>query len=333
MPARQPSHPDRFDLPAGPIVVPAIAHLLVPLDGSSLAEAALPAATAVAAATGARLTLLHVLERRPPVTVHGERHLTGVTEAEAYLTAVAARIGDAGATVDRHVHPNPEGDVAAGIAAHAAEFDADLIVLCAHGRGGPRGWLAGALAQQVIRRETAPVLLIRPDETGVAAGFAPESVVVALDGTAEGEAALAAAVGLARAFGAALRPTAIVATLATVPADRLATARLTPTATSAALDLEEGTAAAYLDALGERVRAAGVSVVPEVGRGDAVEAVLRIAARSGRHVLALATHGRTGLDALWAGSVGAKVVSRAAAPLLLVHPRRPARTAPAPVRP
>lgn len=328
MPTLQPDDPRRAAEPNGAVVASRVAHLLVPLDGSSLAEAALPAAIAVAERTGARATLLHVLERRAPATVHGDRHLTEVAQAEAYLVAVAGRFEEVGLAVGRHVHPNREGDVAAAVAAHAAELDVDLIVLCAHGRGGPRGWFAGALAQQVVRRETPPVLLVRDGDASL--GFDPEAIVVALDGTAEGEAALPTALALALAFGVPLRPTVIVATLATVPGDRVATARLTPTATSAALDLEEATAAAYLADLGERVRAMGVPVAAEVGRGDAVEVVLRTAGGSGRHVLALATHGRAGLDALWAGSVGARVVGRASAPLLLVHPRRPIRAAPAP---
>jgi nucleotide-binding universal stress UspA family protein len=302
-----------------PIVPVRIEHLLVPLDGSTLAEAVLPAAVALAERLGARVTLLHVLERHAPVTVHGDRHLTKEAEAGEYLDGVASRF--AGATVERHVHPNPEGDVAASIAEHAAEFDVDLIVLCTHGRGGPRGWLAGSLAQQVVRRETPPVLLVRPVVAGVTAAFAPETFVVALDGTAEGEAALPTALALAAGFDATVRLLAVVATLGTVPGDRLPTARLTPAATTAALDLEQETTALYLADLSARVQAAGVPVQAEVGRGDAVRTVVEIAAQTGRHVLALSTHGRGGLDALWAGSVGAQVVNRAAGPLLLVHPQ------------
>src|SRR5919202_2263342 len=77
-----------------------IKHLLVPLDGSRLAEAALPAATMLAERLGARVTLLHVMERHAPATVHGERHLTRAGEAEAYLNGVASRFADAGVPVE-----------------------------------------------------------------------------------------------------------------------------------------------------------------------------------------------------------------------------------------
>lgn len=300
-----------------------IAHLLAPLDGSRLAESTLPAVLALASRLPARVTLLHVLERHPPVTVHGERHLSGAAEAEAYLHGVAARFGDAAIAVDSHAHPSPEGDVAASIVAHAAEVGAKLIVLCTHGRGGPRVWLSGSIAQRVVHRAGAPVLLVRPGADGVAPPFAPRTVLVALDGTPEGEAALPAALALALALGATLHLLLVVATLGTVSGDRIATARLTPAATSAALDLEADEARSYLARLGERLRATGVPVRVEVGRGDAARVVWEHAARASDGIVALATHGHIGLDAFWSGSVGTKVVAHFAGPLLLVHPQRP----------
>ena len=296
-------------------------HLLVPLDGSRLAEAALPAALATAERLAARLTLLHVLERRAPETVHGDPHLTGVDAAERYLAALVTRCAAAGVAVDTHVHPNPEGDVVASIAAHAAELGADLIVLCAHGHGGARHRLTGALAQQVIRRATPPVLLVRP--AAAEAGFAPGTVVVALDGTPAAEAVLPVALAMARGFAAGVVLAIGIPTLGTVDAERAVTARFRPTATAAALDLEEASAAAYLDRLAARLRDTGLPVRAEVGRGDAVQTVGRLAAVSEPSLLALATHGRAGLDALWTASVGSRLVEQARGPLLLVHPGQP----------
>lgn len=135
------------EVPMVATVSPEFGHLAVPLDGSRMAEAAVPVALALATRLPARVTLLHVIERAAPETVHGDRHLTGVAEAEAYLAEVARRFAVAGIAAEVHAHPNPEGDVAAGIADHAAELGARLVVLCAHGRGGLRGWLSGTVAQ------------------------------------------------------------------------------------------------------------------------------------------------------------------------------------------
>lgn len=301
----------------GPMTGLPIAHLLVPLDGSPLAESALPAAMALARHLPARVTLLHVLERAAPETIHGERHLKGTGEAEAYLADVASRFAEAGIAVASHTHPDPEGDVAGSIAVHARAQRADLIVMCAHGRGGLRDWFSGAIAQRVIRHGGAPVLMMRQASTGEVAPFAPRTILVALDGTAEGEAALPAALTFAGALGAALHLLVVVETLATVRGDRAAAARLTPRATSAALDLASDEARAYLERLRARLAATGVVVTAEVDRGEAARVVVADAERHGASLIALATHGRAGLDALWSASVGSRVVARSGGPLLL----------------
>jgi len=295
-----------------------IAHLLVPLDGSRLAEGALAPAMTLAARLGARVRLVHILERGAPATIHGERHLTSTGEAEAYLRGVASRFADAGIAVEVHTHGSPEGDVADSIAIHARAGRADLIVLCAHGRGGLRGWLAGAIAQRVVRHGGAPVLMIRQGADPDTAPFAPRTVLVALDGTTAGEVALPAALALARATGATLHLLVVVATIDTITGDRAATARLAPSATGAALDLESATARRYLAGLRTRLAGGGLAVTTEVARGAAAETVLASAVRAGESVVALATHGRAGFDAFWAASVGARVVAHTRGPLLLV---------------
>lgn len=300
-----------------------IAHLLVTLDGSRLAESAIQPTITLAQHLGGRVTLLHILERDAPETVHGQRHLTNIGEAEAYLNGIASRFADAGIAVETHAHPSPEGDVAASIAVHALGHRADLIIMCAHGRGGWRDWLLGGIAQRTVRRAGAPILMIRQETSGQTAPFAPHTVTVALDGTAEGERALPPALTLATALGAALHLLLVVATLTTVGGDRAATARLMPTATSAALDQESSGAREYLSQLRERLAATGIPITIEVQRGAPVQAVLASASQSGENLVALATHGRGGLEAVWAASVGAQVISRSNGPLLLVGARSP----------
>src|SRR5437870_7678712 len=90
-------------------------RLLVPLDGSRLAEAVLPVVERLAAAFGAAIVLLHVRERGAPQTVHGERHLTEVGSADSYLSRIVDGLRARGLTATSHVHDVPEGDVAASI--------------------------------------------------------------------------------------------------------------------------------------------------------------------------------------------------------------------------
>jgi nucleotide-binding universal stress UspA family protein len=65
-------------------------HLLVPLDGSRLAEAALPAAATLSKTLGARVTLIHVIERGAPQEIHGQQHLSDPAEASVHVGEVAA---------------------------------------------------------------------------------------------------------------------------------------------------------------------------------------------------------------------------------------------------
>ena len=301
-----------------------IRRILVPLDGSRLAEWVLAPAVSLARHLGAQITLLHVTERGAPSSVHGERHLTQVAESDRYLAEVAARSAAAGVETDTHVHPNPEGNVPQSIVEHAAGLDADLIVLAAHGEGGARRALFGSVAQQVLRRGDRPVLLIRPPESGAVPGieqngFVLRRVLVPLDGEPAAEAAVPFAVTLARAYHAEIVLLRVVPTLSTIVGERAGAAKLVPTAAAATLDYEEADAQRYLRAIGELLRAVGIGVSWAVARGDAAQGVLGEVAASGAELLIMASHGRTGLSAVLTGSVASKVVGRYDGPVLLVR--------------
>jgi nucleotide-binding universal stress UspA family protein len=164
------------------------ARILVPLDGSRLSESVLPVAETLATAFGASLVLLHVLERAAPQTIHGERHFQDPDKARAYLDDLAGNLTRRGLSVTVHIHDTPEPNVALSIAGHAIEERADLVVLCTHGRGGVRGFVWGAIAQQVLQRGEVPVLLVRaPAQGAEPAPFAPTTILVPLDATAAAE--------------------------------------------------------------------------------------------------------------------------------------------------
>jgi nucleotide-binding universal stress UspA family protein len=293
--------------------------LLVPLDGSYLAEAVLPLVERFATVFGAKVMLLHVLERGAPKAVHGARHLCEPEEATTYLEGIADRLRAAGVSAEYHTHEVREGDVARSVVSHAGEEPTDLIVLCTHGSGRVRELLFGSIAQQVVHRGSTPVLLVRPALDGSAPPFEPHRVLVPLDGTAAAEAALDPAGELARTFGASLHLVMVVATQETIRGDRIPAATLLPSATRAALDLERQGAAGYLDGLAARLRAADLSVTTEVRRGDTASALADEAAEPGVGLVVLATHGRAGVQAIWSGSVAAQLLARTRAPVLLLR--------------
>lgn len=297
-----------------------LAHLLVPLDGSRLAESALPAVLTLAKRLGARITLLHVVERAAPATVHGDRHLTAREEAASYLAGVVSWLAERGVGAEVRVEPDG-GDVAERIASRAAEDGADLVVLCTHGRGGLRGLVFGRVAQQVLQRGHVPVLLVQPTPAGREQPFTCRRILVPLDGSTTAEAALPAASSLAAACGAELLLAMVVPTVESVSGERAAAARLMPTAAAAVLDAEAAEAVAYLQSVASMPIAVGTAGRPAtaVERGEPVRTLLDLASRREIDLIVMATHGRSGVGAVWAGSVAARIVAHSTRPVLLVR--------------
>ena len=301
------------------VVERAYKRLLVPLDGSKLAEAVLPAVAAIARRAASEVTLMHVLEERAPTTIHGEKHLLDASEASAYVEEVAGRLRAEGVDVRFHVHEAREGDVARSIVEHTEEFAPDVVVLCAHGPGGLRGFVSGRVGQQVLQLGTRPILLIQPDARGNAPAFDLDSVLVPLDGTEEHEGALASAAPLAELFGAVLHLIYVVPTVATLADERTRSAVLLPTAMRAILDMTQQRGTEYLDQVAERCRSQGLTVAPEVLRGSTVAALLNRAQRLEVDLIVMASHGRAGLSAFLSGSVAPRLMKKVKGPLLLVR--------------
>jgi nucleotide-binding universal stress UspA family protein len=293
-------------------------HILIPLDGSLLAEAVLPAGAYLAGVCGSLVTLLHVIERAAPQEVHGERHLRDAAAAGEYLDEVAQSAFPAGMRVERHVHTNGVTDVAAGIALHVGEFEPDMILMCTHGRGGLRGFIFGRIAHRVVKLGSKPVLLIPPHAVGIMPKFSCRRLLVALDGNPAHEDALRVAVTLAQACGAELQLLMVVPTAGTLSGEEAATAVMLPGATAALLDLVEQEAQQYLQRHLISLQEAGVSVTTGVLRGDPVTDIIEAAVQTGTDLIVMATHGKTGIEAFWSGSAASNVATRSMIPLLLV---------------
>jgi len=296
-------------------------HLLVPLDGSHMAEASLPAAVYLAKTLKAQVTLFHVIERGAKQEIHGERHLTGAAEAIAYLDEVAVRAFPAGIPVERHVHTTEVDNVARSIVEHVSELGPDLIVMCTHGRGGIRGFMFGRIAQQVAGLDRTPVLLIPPIAGGAQPAFSCNRMLVTLDGNPEHEESLKVASSLAKDCRAELCLVMAVHTYSTLSGEQAATAKMLPSATHALLDLAEQDAREYLNSHIVLLQTGGVKATADVRRGDPVMVIIDAAEQTGADLIVLATHGKTGMNAFWSGSTTPNVTSRSVTPLLLVPVR------------
>lgn len=143
-------------------------RILLPLDGSKLAEAALPHAVHLARQFDSQLVLLRVVVS-PYAIVAPDLVLAGTdpdlrelsTHAEQYLKGIGAQIAGQGIDVRTVVS---EGPVAEAIIDHALALDVDLIVMSTHGRGGVSRWVYGSVAERVLQGAACPVLLIRSVE-------------------------------------------------------------------------------------------------------------------------------------------------------------------------
>lgn len=293
-------------------------HIVVPLDGSPLAEAALPAAAWLAAKMAARVTLVHVIEQNAPSRVHGTVHLTDPAEAAAYLEQVARKAFAPDIQVSTHVHTKPTDDVAAGIAGHAGELGHDLIVMCAHGRGGLSRMFVGTIAQKVISLGTLPVLLTRPAPDGNAPAFSCSSILVPLDGNPAHERALPVTASLAAAFGSTLHLLTVVPEYHDLANHKAVPGRLLPGTTSKMLEIAAGQAGSRLASHVAALRERGLTAESHVLRGDPADEIVNAANSTETDLLVLATHGKSGMSAFWAGSVAHRACSRCRIPVLLI---------------
>ena len=144
------------------------ARIVVPLDGSDLAEMALPHAEELSRMSGAPLHLIRIVDvmtGRPYGTYlaveaagYAEALKAEEIEGAAYLAAVKDRIDRAGYAVTTELRRGP----ASHEITHFAQTG-DVIVMATHGRGGIRRWLLGSVAEEVVRHSPVPVLLVRAD--------------------------------------------------------------------------------------------------------------------------------------------------------------------------
>jgi nucleotide-binding universal stress UspA family protein len=292
-------------------------HILVPLDGSKLAEAALPAAVSLALAFHAPVTLLHIIEQDAPAEIHRDRHLTEAGEAQAYLAGIANRNFPSKIEVDVHVHTSPVADVARSIVDHSSDMiQPDLIILCSHGNSGMHDLFIGNIAQQVAAASDTPVLLIKPKEP--AASFQLRHILVPLDNESVHDKALPIAESLAKAYGAEVNLLCVVPTLGTLSGEQAAVSNLLPATSTVYLDIAEEIAQEHFQGHLDAFTNVNIHATAEIARGDPSTIIAKTAENLGADLILFGTHGRAGMDAFWNRSVAASVARRTQIPLLLI---------------
>jgi nucleotide-binding universal stress UspA family protein len=288
-------------------------HMLVPLDGSSLSEGVLPYAEYLARGLGARVILLSVVNpviRRPP----GPGPV-GAEERE-YLERQSHRLRSEGVETDSIVTVGYY--VVDEIITKAKKLDCDLIAMATHGRTGLGQALLGSITHEVLHRAPIPVLVVRPTEHGEL-GREPvkiTSIVVPLDGSELAEAVLPYVEDLAIRLSLEVILLQVVRARELVPAVVEGTPRdLTD---GEVAEMSQGTE--YLLGLARRLQGKGVQVRHEVLRGLPGAEIVKFARETPKNIVAMSSHGRSGLGYLVLGSVTDHVIKHSGDPVLVFRP-------------
>jgi nucleotide-binding universal stress UspA family protein len=292
-------------------------NILVPVDGSPLAEAALPFAEVLAVRSGARLTLIRAARSRSTrLTELGPvEQLRSIEDAEDYLRRVAERLGAEGYSVETGVPFG--GDPAEWIVEESGYRKADLVVMATHDRVGIDHWLHGSVAEAVVHASTIPVMLVRAaGPRALADRFSTQEpvVLVPLDGSDRGDAAVAFARDLALTIGARVvlvgvlpRPGQMVAAEGTVVAYA-----------GDDFDRIDSEARMYLQASAAQFESP-TRVERVVRYGEPAREIAAAAEEYAAATVVMGTHGRTGLVRSVLGSVAGGVLHHCTTPIILIH--------------
>ncbi len=300
-------------------------RILVPLDGSDLANQVLPYVRLLGKGFRAQVELLQIFEPISPSLadpVHG-LYLNQVVESarshvEDYLEGVAVSLRKTGLTVSSVAR---EGHPAAAIVQEAEMVPATLLVMCSHGRSGITRWLLGGTTDKVLHATSQPVLIVRSqDRRTVGPDVKLSAVLVPLDGSSLAEQALPHAVALAEVLG--LKVIVVTAT----PSQQDYTLQFTGRVSHSLAhiqDLSKRTdteAAVYLKTVCERLRQQGMSSVDRrVVHGDPASAIIAMTGEVRDAIVVMTTHGGSGLDRWIRGSVTDRIVRHAVDPVLIIR--------------
>lgn len=289
-------------------------NILVPVDGSRLAERALILAVPLADQHNATLTLVSVHEPIPEITLGGGAPVRDPAldhkwrgDHHAYLTKLAKRVGRR-TTASVQVE-FLDGKIVPTLAQYAAEHAVDLIVMCTHGRGGFQRFWMGSVADGLSRRTTVPLLLARGGRaTGTRMLQDPvfRRVLVPLDGSVRSEGAVKHVLDLMGSGPGAITLAHIVHPMMAATTVRSADAPV------------EDVRNDYLAPLAARFRRDRIVVnVDARVEQNVAKGVMAIADAHDADLIALATQGMGSIERFVMGSVADKLIRTARVPVLV----------------
>ena len=293
-------------------------RILVPLDTSELAEVALPYAEQMAGRLGSEITLMSV------------SHSAGEKEQRVFRSYIQETVAVTKERANRYLEKPTGQDVkvesailvgnpAEEIVDYAERENIDVIVMATHGRSGIGRWALGSVADKVLRATERPVVLIRAK--GARSDMLKKGVfkraLVPLDGSKESEAVIPYIEELASMLGAEVTLLQVLAVVYHVYISGDAPAQVPYTEEE--MKPLKASAESYLEKVGSGLRGKGVTTKCQVRVGAAGHEIIKLADEIGADIVAMSTHGRSGVGRLVFGSIAEKVVRTGNTPVLLVR--------------
>jgi nucleotide-binding universal stress UspA family protein len=292
--------------------------MLIPLDGSQVAEQVLPYARFLAKQLALPVNLLQVIDPEgldlwvdPEHGRYIDTILDDLTESSrAYLEKIAQSIP--GTSVQGLVE---KGKAAEVLIEHAAADRETLMVMATHGRSGIQRWLLGSVADKVLHGAASHILLVRATDQGKTAGEAVlKTVVVPLDGSPLAEQVLPHVADLARRLGLRVVLTRAYALPPTMAPDAYGTY------TEEMINQLEADARSYLLAKVEGFKEKGIeNVTAAVDLGYGAEEIIKLGRQTPDNFIAMCSHGRSGIRRWLLGSVTERVVRHSGDPVLIIR--------------
>jgi nucleotide-binding universal stress UspA family protein len=297
-------------------------RILVPLDGSELAEQILPYLRIIGKRLQAQVELLRVFDPVSPVLAdpsHG-RYLDQIAtsfqnQTRDYLEGVALSLRKDGLTVSSIVH---EGYPASFIVSEAEREPATLIAMSTHGRSGITRWMLGSVTDKVLKATTIPLLIVRSEKQTFTPEVILNTIIVPLDGSSIAEQVLPHVSTLAKLLELRVVLTMVIPSEIDYYkyAENIAATYqdLSAKANEDALD--------YLLSIKHRLQQEGVSMVQEqLLHGHPAEAIVDQAREVRDNFVAMTTHGYSGIRRWLLGSVADRVVQCSGDPVLVIRAR------------
>ncbi|ELZ22365.1 universal stress protein UspA-like protein [Halosimplex carlsbadense 2-9-1] len=287
--------------------------ILVATDGSAHAERAARHAVSLAESFDATVTVLGVADLQRAA---GAFSAGGIDDEfrERVRAGSESAVEDAAALADDRVPVETavvDGDPAEAIVDYADDEEFDAVAMGTHGRRGLSRLVFGSVARYVVRHTTRPVLTARETDGDPVTDY--DDVLVPTDGSDATEAAVDHGLAIADAFGATVHAVNIVDL-----SGMAAGSGVEPPTQQLERYTEAGEAA--VDAVAERAHEAGLDAVTSVEHGFPAADLLGYVDEAGVDLVAMGTHGRTGIDRVLLGSTTERILSQSPVPVVAVHP-------------